>query len=340
MDNFIREPTEFRRRVFEEVFDQRHLSATSVEKDFWVCWTLRELFSPSDFAPHLSFKGGTSLSKVWGLIERFSEDLDLTLDRAFLGFGGENSPERAPSGNQKKARIEQLRASCQAYVHEQLAPQLAARLQARLPDGTTWTLEPDPKDPDSQTLLFHYPSCWPREATRYIQPWVKMEFGARSDPWPVVNMQVNSLVAETFPNLLQEAACQVTALKPERTFWEKAMLLHEETYRPPDKRRKERLARHYYDIWCLIQRGVAANAAADMDLFSQVVTHRTALFRQNWVDYATVAKGTLKLLPSTEQRDWWRQDYESMTEMFYGDQPSFDDVLTVVGQFEREFNTG
>jgi hypothetical protein len=117
------------------------------------------------------------------------------------------------------------------------------------------------------------------------------------------------------------------------------MLLHEETFRPSDKRRKARLSRHYYDLWCLITKGVADQAMADNDLFDHCARHRQLFFKQSWVDYSTLHQGSLRLIPSPEQLDEWRRDYASMREeMFFEDPPTFDEILAVVQQFEEEFN--
>lgn len=117
------------------------------------------------------------------------------------------------------------------------------------------------------------------------------------------------------------------------------MLLHEETFRPADKPRKERMARHYYDAWCLITRGVADRAAADRALFARVAEHRQIFFRLGWVDYATLQPGSLRLTPPTDHRAAWQQDYNEMAEaMFYGDRPTFDEILRTAGDFERRFN--
>ncbi len=198
-----------------------------MEKDFWVCWVLRELFSVQEFGPHLTFKGGTSLSKGWKLIQRFSEDIDVVIDRAFLGFGGELSPEHAPSNKQRERRLEDLRAACQRHIRDVLTPALTERLRKRL-GNESWQLELDPSDPDNQALLFKYPSAAAATGA-YIRPVVKIEFGARSDTDPSETPTIQPYLAEALPELFNSAAFQVRTLAPERTFWEKASLLHEET---------------------------------------------------------------------------------------------------------------
>jgi len=339
MQNFISMPAGERRVIFEQTEAKLGLPARSVEKDFWVCWTLRQLFALPEFGAHLTFKGGTSLSKVWQLIARFSEDIDLVIDRKFLGFGGDQSPEQPGSGKQRKARLEALRAECRKRIHADLAPALEAVLRTALPAGEAWTLRADPNDPDEQTLLFEYPRCWSDDAARYVVPAVKIEMGARSDDWPAESVVLQSYVADAFPQIFADASCPVRVLAAERTFWEKATLLHEETYRPAGKPPKVRMARHYYDLWSLIQAGVAARAAADAALFARVVEHRSVFFRWSWMDYSTMQRGTLRLVPLDEQIAAWRSDYDAMrAEMFFGTPPTFDEVLAVVRQFEHEFN--
>ena len=307
-----------------------------MEKDFWVCWTLRELFSLPDIGPQLTFKGGTSLSKAWKLIERFSEDIDVVIDRDFLGYGGEASPETATSGKKRRQRLDALREACQKHIRESLAPALSARIALALgSDG--WQLESDPADADGQTLLFRYPAAF--DGGGYVAPVVKIELGARSDIDPAEAPQIEPYLAQSFPELLGDCRFPVRTLTARRTFWEKAMLLHEETYRPADKRRGPFMSRHYYDLWCMIRQGVADQARADAGLFERIAAHREVFFRYNWMDYATLRPGTLRIVPLPEQHAAWEQDYTAMKEaMFFGEAPRFDEILRVVGGFQTIFN--
>ena len=336
MDAFLQLPVEQRRRFCEEAQLRLGLPASSIEKDFWVCWILRELFHMSDWGSHLTFKGGTSLSKAWRLIERFSEDIDVVIERDFLGFGGDHGPERARSRKQQRQRLDALKAACGQRIRESLQPSLSARLDALLPKSA-WKLENDPTDPDAQTLLFHYPPMM--DTADYVQPIVRIELGARSDIEPCETPSIQPYLAEALPEILGPSAFHVRAVAPRRTFWEKSMLLHEETFRPADKPRKVRLARHYYDLWCLIRKGVAAQARAERGLFERIADHRKIFFRWSWVDYATLCPGSLRLMPPQEQLSAWKQDYEAMRkEMFFGDVPKFSEILRVVGDFEQDFN--
>jgi hypothetical protein len=338
VNEFLKLSPEERRLACLQVEDKMRLQAASVEKDFWVCWTLGELFALPGIGQHLTFKGGTSLSKVWKLIERFSEDIDITVDREVLGFGGDASPDHAPSKSQRKLRLEALVHACRHWVQTTLQPALAARIAAVL-GPTDWKLEVDPDMDDGQCLLFHYPGAFTPTEAGYVRPVVKIEMGARSDDWPHHAQTLRPYLAEVFPQLAG-APVAVQALTAERTFWEKAMLLQEETFRPQDKPRKIRMARHYYDLWCLITHGVASRAALDRQLFERVAFHREIFFNWSWMDYTTLRPGALRILPLPHQMDAWRKDYQAMQgTMFFGEVPDFEEILNVVEKFQSEFNT-
>lgn len=338
MNSFLQLPKERRLFAFQQVDEAMGLQAVSVEKDFWVCWTLRELFTMPGIGRHLTFKGGTSLSKAWKLIQRFSEDIDIIVDKEVLGFGGDEAPDKAPSNKQRKMRLEKLMEACRTWVQGTLQPALAARFQSTLGE-TGWKLEVDPDMPDGQCLLFHYPSVFPPEAAGYVRPVVKIELGARSDDWPSDEKSIQPYVIEHFPALGPDAVCTVRVLAAERTFWEKACLLHEETFRPVDKPRKIRMARHYYDLWSLLRAGVGDRAMANTALFQRVAEHREIFFRFSWVDYTTHKPGTFRLVPPGEHLAKWRADYEEMLgPMFFGETPSFEEMMTAAEEFERAFN--
>lgn len=328
MDLLLDFPSERRRRLCEEAEDRLGLSARNLEKDFWVCLTLRELFSLPGCGEHLTFKGGTSLSKGWQLIGRFSEDIDVVVDRSHLGFPGDSL-----SAN----RLKRLRAACRAWIADLLLPALHARLLALLVNTNDWRLEPAPfeQDRDQGTLLFSYPTVFPAPEP-YVKPVVRIELGARSDIEPSETPAIRPYLAELVPEALP--AFVVRTFAPRRTFWEKAMLLHEESFRPAGRPRPARLARHYYDLWCLVVRGVADQALADVGLFARIASHREAFWSQSWVDYATLRPGSLRLLPAADQVGAWRQDYAAMREMFFADPPRFEEVLDRVASFESRFN--
>ena len=337
MKGFLQASLERRQQLCDEAQARLGLRAASIEKDFWVCWTLRELFRLPECGAHLTFKGGTSLSKGWKFIERFSEDIDVVMEREFLGFGGEKSPENAGSKKQQEKRLEELKLACQKRIQDSLKPELGKAIQDALPKGTKWDLLDDADDADGQTLLFQYPSVYANAA--YIRPVVKIELGARSDTEPCGTPQIKPYLKEAFPDLFDEGPFAIRSVEPVRTFWEKAMLLHEETFRKSGAGPEVRLARHYYDLWCLIKKSVAEKASADLELFKRVAAHRAVFFRKSKEAQDTLRPGSLRLVPLPEQLPTWKQDYQSMSEdMFFGEVPAFEEIIRVVGNFEKHFN--
>ena len=336
MNKILEMPPERRRQVFEQTAAKMGLAEVGVEKDFWVCWTLDKLFK-QPCGEHLTFKGGTSLSKAWHLIERFSEDIDITIHRDALGFGGDDAPHQAPSKTQRKKRLEALKATCEEYIHGHLKEELDAAIATDLPDIDSWSLKPD--DEDSQTLLFLYPSVLPTPA-KYLRPWVKIEMGGRADVEPSDDVSIQPYVAEAFPELLPNSNVKVRAILPIRTFWEKAMLLHEENFRPADKKRKNSMARHYYDLYHMIKEGIGKEAASDLALFEHIATQRELYFQYSWVDYTTHQKGQLQIVPIEKHMPDWQADYNSMQgEMFFGKIPKFEEIISEVQTFQDKFNT-
>jgi len=233
---------------------RRSVFMLSVWKKISGLLDVRELFQLPEWGAHLTFKGGTSLAKAWKLIERFSEDIDIVIERDFLGFGGDRGPEHAPSKKQQRLRLDALKIECRQRIQHSLKPALAARFKSLLPTDAVWRLEEDPTDPDGQSLLFFYPAVI--ETAAYVQPVVKIELGARSDTEPSETPQIQSYLADAFPKILDPDAFSVRAVL-RAALLGKSMLVHEENFRPADKPRKVRLARHYYDLWCLINKSVA-----------------------------------------------------------------------------------
>ncbi len=218
MDEFARLPTGERRLYFEQAAARLGLVAQVIEKDFWVCWSLKQLFSLAEFQDHLTFKGGTSLSKVYRVIERFSEDVDVAIERGFLGFGGDMEPERGTSGKEQQRRVVRLKEACQATISERLAPQLQRAISTGIAGSASWSLTADPADRDQQTLLFQFPPALATELSPYFSMSVKIEMGARSDHFPVEAAEVKPYLCDAFPDALSDKVARVRVLAAERTF--------------------------------------------------------------------------------------------------------------------------
>ena len=338
MDDFAQSSPDNRRAGFVQTAAARRLDPAMVEKDFWVCWTLKELFRLPEIGEHLIFKGGTSLSKVFKVIERFSEDIDVSIDRTFLGFGGANEPEAGASNKEKQRRVDALKAACQQKIETGLYPALEAAIKSKVTSTESWSLRNDPEDPDQQTLLFEYPSSFAAASESYIRRAVKIEMGARADHWPCETKTVTPYVAEQFPQGFKERSCAVKVLAAERTFWEKATILHAEFHRPADKAIPERFSRHFCDFYELIRKGVAESAAEKPELLRRVAEHKSLFFKSSWARYGEAVKGTLRIMPPESRLKPLREDYGKMQQMFFGEPASFDEILRVLGEWEKRFN--
>jgi predicted nucleotidyltransferase component of viral defense system len=338
VNEFLSFSEDRRRTVCEQAQDKLGLPPATIEKDFWVCWALKKLFNLPKWGPRLTFKGGTLLSKGWGLIERFSEDIDIVIDRDALGFGGNMSPDHAPSKKQTRKRLDALKAARRQCVNETLLPLFEDVISHEMPEELSCQIDPDPDDPDGQTLLLVYPTAF-ADQMAYLRQVVKIELGARSDIEPTQKIDIHPYLEDAFPDLFPQSHFSVKAVSRERIFWEKSMLLHEETFRPTDKKRKARMARHYYDLYRLINAGIGRKAAGDLELFDRIAAHRQVYFRYSWVDYDTLCPGRLRLVPPDEQLAVWKADYAAMKdEMFFGKTPEFEDIIQTAREFQDEFN--
>jgi hypothetical protein len=343
MDDVARLPFTDRMDLFSATARRRGLTAEIIEKDFWVCWALKRLFTLSDPPAGLLFKGGTSLSKAFGVIERFSEDVDLSFNRAELGFSGDSDPANAPTGKKRKHGLEALTETCQRVIRERLLPQLVAAFSDSLGESpaTTWAVELAEDDPDGQTLLFRYPAGnRSRSANEpaYIQPIVRLEIGARSDHWPTVAATVRPYAAAEFPDVFKDPTCVVHALAAERTFWEKATVLHTWYHAPADKKFRDRQSRHYYDLVRLYEHEAGQAAMKNLDLLRKVARHKEVFFPASWARYADAKPGTLRIVPPDTRLPELEQDYRKMQEMIFGEPPAFEYLLEVLRRIEAEIN--
>lgn len=334
MEDFARLPEDERRNALRESAAQRDLSEIVIEKDFWVCWTLGRIMSIPEIEEHITFKGGTSLSKAYRLIERFSEDIDLTIAHTAPYLSDIEDPtENDISGKERKRRIDALTIAAQNYVREKALPLLSSAFEESLGTTEGWNLEVD--QADDQTLLFGYPSGTDA-GSEYIAPIVKLEFGARGEPQPVALAAITPYVAEDFSQMFSASTVEVPTLAAERTFWEKATILHALYH---NARLRGRMSRHYYDTVIMTERGVAEEAMKQPGLLEQVVRNKSIMFRDSKASYETAVIGSLKLLPSEEIEKDLRADYADMQEMFMGDAPEFNVLLERLRELEARINT-
>ena len=337
MLDFARKSAAERMALLEEVGKQRDIGLHIVEKDFWVCWLLRMVFTDPDLGGHLVFKGGTSLSKVFGIIQRFSEDIDLSVDPDWLGFIGEARPDAASSRSQFDKRARALEDACIAAVRSRFLPALNQHVATHLPDSaaSALTFEVD-EGTHSPVILFTYPQSG--RATGSLRPQVKLEFGSLYDQRPTGTHTIRPLAAEVFPQLFREASCPVVALEAERTFWEKATLLHAEYHRPADRPLPAGFSRHYYDFHCLSRSPAGQRAVKDTDLLARVRTHKQTYFRSGWAHYDTAAPGSFRLAPAPARRASVERDYRGMADMFMATPPPFEGIVAELEAMEGQIN--
>jgi predicted nucleotidyltransferase component of viral defense system len=332
--NIINQPPEERILYFQKAAEIGNKSAHIIEKDYWVCWLLEKLFSIKKVNEHLTFKGGTSLSKVYGVIERFSEDIDISIERAFLGFTGDKDPEKMGS-KKRNETLKELSEACRKYIDIDLKGLLEKAIKTEL--AGNWSLSIDPDDPDQQTLLFHYPRLL-KENSQYVRPIVKIELGARSEHWPVSQQQISSYLKQALADTIEENPIQIKALNVERTFWEKATILHMYAHLQDGKVVPERQSRHYYDFYCLLKSEFKTKSAKEVSLLERVAEHKSIYFRAGWASYETARKGTLRLIPSSTVLEQMERDYVLMNEMFFIKPPLWAEIAQVIKAFESEFN--
>jgi len=315
------------RRIFiiESIAKKTQLSPDAIEKDWWVMVTLRALFS-CECANHIVFKGGTSLSKSWNLIERFSEDIDIAIDRKFFGFEGEL----------KKKQINNLRRASCGYISSKLKNELDNKLkEAGIRDYSVSVEETADTTKDPQTIEIQYNSLF---NINYLRDKILIEIGARSLIEPNENVQIRSIIAENYPDAsFADDFVAIPTVIPQRTFLEKAFLLHEEFQKPLEKIRVDRMTRHIYDLEKLMDTGYAKEALNDKDLYNAIVEHRRTLTAMKEVDYDTHVPEKINFIPPVSIMDLWRKDYEKMQAMIYGKSLSFNQLLERIKELNERF---
>ncbi len=334
MDKFLLLSKDDKQAYFGVAADSLNVMPQLIEKDFWVCWILKILFSLSETGSHLTFKGGTSLSKCYNIISRFSEAVDISIERSFLSITESIEPEKEQSGKENRRRLDRLRKVCQEKISEVIIPDLRDKISSSLPALEKWSIELDPNDLDRQTVLFIYPYVVESSIKGYVQPFVKIEFGARSDHWPIETMNVIPYVANV-SGIDAIESISVRVLGAERTFWEKATILH--AIRNSSNLRA-RMSRHYYDVFEMVDSPIFDKAMENIDLLLKVAEHKALFFRDTKARYDLAKPGSLRLMPKDEDVVQLNADYEQMQQMFFEDPPSFESIMEKLKIVEDKIN--
>lgn len=345
-DGFLAASSNDRRDAFVGASQRLGTAAQNIEKDFWVCWTLDALFNrlPTG-GPRLLFKGGTSLSKAFGLISRFSEDIDITVFREDIGETASVESLEALSGKKRQAKLDAIKDACQAYIGgafmEQLATYFRDTLERTQIDQPP-KVELDLDDASRQSLLLWYPSVL-AETDGYIRPAIKIESGAKSALDPNSSQAIRPYVADDVLALDLTVSNIVTG-DAERTFWDKIIILH--GLRNWFDRRGalrgggQRVSRHYYDVYQLLKSGTGKVALANPELGRDCVRHARMFFNSPDLGLTTADPGTFALTPTEPMIADLRRDYTAMSGMIFGAVPSFDAVLESIKEVETQLNEG
>jgi hypothetical protein len=326
--DFYRLSSDQKREVYSEIMKQLPLPAVSIEKDWWVVQTIALVFRMST-TPHLVFKGGTSLSKAWGIIDRLSEDVDLALSREFLGF----------SGNISATQVTKLRDASFRFISGKFLPELRDSFHiSGFHDVEIDLIEVESPDQDPVKIAVRYPSV--TEKNQYVLPQVVLEIGSRSMLEPYSLREFCSFVGEKFAEQpFADDKISVPCVNPERTFLEKLFLLHEEFQRPPEKIRVMGLSRHLFDIYKIWQTGYARIALNNPELYRTLVDHRKRFTKLSGVNYSSHFPPYLNPIPPVHLMALWEADYKTMKQqMIYGDALPFQDLIAGLESAVTEIN--
>lgn len=301
-----------------------------IEKDWWVVQTLR-LITKMDISDQLVFKGGTSLSTAWGLIDRFFEDIDLAINREFFGFSGDIS----------HTQVGKLKDALNKYLPIEFLNDLRNMFaNAGFEDVKIDIVDAKDPDDDPVKIEVRYPAVV--KYSEYVQPRVLLEIGSRSLMEPSTVCIFRSMIGDSFPNIaFADSDIEIRCVNPERTFLEKLFLLHEEHQRPRDKMSIQYKSRHLYDIYKMSNTPFAEKAIIDKELYASIVAHRERFSKLGGVDYYSYFPPNLNPIPSDDLLPLWKSDFEELSgNMIKGMEVDFDEVINIVKQVSNRINHG
>ncbi len=335
MNDFFQLSIEDKQRVLQQASARLGLPPQAIEKDLWVTTTLQIVFT-LPFADKLIFKGGTSLSKVWHQIDRFSEDIDLAVDRSLFGMEGDLT----------KKQIKKLRKASSLFVREVFSPALQSKIEEYgLSSLCSIEAEPDGEGnnvyPEPRRIYVKYKSAW-AEPMEYLSPVVMLEIGARSLLEPNEQTHIKSMVEDLFPTIQTTLVdSEVATALASKTFLEKVFLLHELFSVEGRGTIAERKSRHLYDLARMMDKDFALAAIINDELWESIRHHREIFTSVRGVDYTPDVRKRICLIPPDDIRSAWKQDYKSMcASMIFGDRPTFEELLRQMETLEKRFQEG
>ena len=323
-------PSSERETLFRNTARKMHVTEAIVEKDFWVCFTLDYLFYKCKWHDGFAFKGGTSLSKAYSLIERFSEDIDLILDWRILGYE-KDAPLVISSNTKREKFILESRDRLFAFLKNDFVPEFKKDIRKIL--GREINIYVDPND--DGIVNFEYPASFSDSSILSV---IRLEIGALAAWTPTCMARITPYAYDFYPQLFDKGGTEILTTTMERTFWEKATILHQEAQRADGSKVPSRYSRHYYDFYCMVKKGVLDTAIKDEELLIKVAEFKRKFYPRSWAHYELARIGTLKLYPAESSIQDLKTDYESMQKMIYGESPSFDELLDFIKGIELYIN--
>jgi predicted nucleotidyltransferase component of viral defense system len=327
--NWLTLSKERRIEILNQATELTGLPSVAIEKDWWVTLALNASFS-LPYSKNIVFKGGTSLSKGWNLIERFSEDIDLAIDRKFFGFDGDIS----------KTQIKNLRKQSCKFISTTFLDDLTKTLtEWKAIDECKLIAQPvKDSDKDPQVIEIQYNSVI--DTSEYLPQRVLIEVSSRSLMEPIEERKINSILSENFPQQsFVTAPFAIATVLPQRTFLEKVFLLHEEFSQETEKIRIDRLSRHLYDLEKLMDTEHGIEALKNIDLYNNIIAHREKFNPLRGLDYVNHIPSKISILPPQVVVKDYEKDYEAMTSfMIYGEPLKFDHLMKRIFELQTRIN--
>ena len=330
MDSLLKIGKDDLKDICMETAGRLGMSSIAIEKDLWVCFMLHTIFSNPGLKGIFHFKGGTSLSKAYSLIQRFSEDIDLILDWRTLGFS-EDEPWNDRSATAQGKFNKNANEKAAQFIKSEILPILKSSIEKDLGQNADISID----DAVLQTIVFRYPNIY---ESRYLSPSIRLEIGPLAAWTPTEKKEIRPYIQEAFPGIFQDLSISVDTVLPERTFWEKATVLHHEANRPQESSMPARYARHYYDMFMMAGTDVKEKAFSNIGLLEDVIRFKEKFYPRKWAEYGNAVPPTIKLIPPGFRMPSLKQDYESMKEMLYGNIPTFDEVMERIARIEGDMH--
>ena len=327
MSKFYIENKEDLRGLIVNTARKKNISEVIIEKDYWVTFILDYLFNENKWKEYFTFKGGTSLSKCFGLIERFSEDIDLILDWRILSYE-EKEPWIERSNTKQDKFNKEINVKTEIFLRDKLLKVLEKDLKNLGFDFSIDSIDP-------QTILCKYPKIF---ESNYLAQNIRLEIGSLAALTPAIEVEILPIIGEAYPNVFR-IKTNIRTVSAERTFWEKATILHHEANRPESSSMPHRYARHFYDLYKITNSDIKNKALEDKDLLKKVIEFKMKFYPRKWAKYEEALNGRLRLVPDEYRFSELEKDYKAMSEMIYGEYPQLEEIIKTLQKLENEINS-